>query len=110
MRSQKSPRLSTSTPAVGSSRKSTRGSVQRREREPGALADAGRQVLGPLALRLGEREALAQRAPALLERRAVEAVEAGVELDVLAQREALVEAHLLAHVADAVAHAARVAR
>ena len=79
------------------------------ERQAGALADAGGQVLGLLALRVAEREALAQRAPAALELGAVEAVEAGVELDVLAQRQPLVEAHFLAHVADVVAHAARVA-
>ena len=79
------------------------------DREAGALADAGGQVLGLLALGLREREALAERTPAALERRAGEPVEPGVELDVLAQREALVQAHLLAHVADPVAHAARVA-
>jgi hypothetical protein len=60
--------------------------VQRRQRQTGALPDAGRQVLGALALGVGEREALAERAPAALELRAREAVEAGVELDVLAQR------------------------
>src|SRR5207245_6659424 len=82
--------------------------VQGADREAGALADAGGQVLGLRALGLREREALAERAPAALERRAGEPVEAGVELDVLAQREALVQAHLLAHVTDPVAHAARV--
>src|SRR5207245_752845 len=60
------------------------------DREAGALADAGGQVLGLLALGLREREALAERTPAALERRAGEPVEPGVELDVLAQREALV--------------------
>ena len=54
-----------------------------------------------------ESEALAQLAPAPLERGAVEAVEPGVELEVLAQGQPLVQAHLLAHVADVVAHAAR---
>src|SRR5262249_15411957 len=50
-----------------------------------------------------EREALAQRAPAALQRVALEPEQAGVELDVLAQREPLVEAHLLPHVADVIA-------
>ena len=44
--------------------------MQGAQRQPGALADAGRQVLGLLVLRVAEREALAQRAPALLELRA----------------------------------------
>jgi len=79
------------------------------DRQAGALANRGGQVLGLLALGLGEREAVAQGAPAARELRAREPVEPGVELDVLTQGEALVQAHLLAHVADPVAHAARVA-
>src|SRR5438874_2348498 len=51
--------------------------------------------------------ATAGRAPPVLEFLARERVEAGVELDVLAEREALVEAHLLPHVADVVADAPR---
>src|SRR5262249_61633194 len=50
-----------------------------------------------------EREALAQRAPAALQRVALEPEQAGVELDVLAQREPGVEAHLLPNVADVIA-------
>src|SRR5262249_1243209 len=84
------------------------GSMQRAERQASALPDAGREVLRLLLLGIGEREALAERAPAALEVRAGQPVEAGVELGVLADREPLVEAHLLAHVADPVAHATRV--
>src|SRR5581483_11846052 len=62
--------------------------VERRERQAGALADAGREVVDALALGLGELEALAHRAPAPLELGAGEPVEPGVELDVLAEREA----------------------
>ena len=79
--------------------------MQCAERQAGPLPDAGGEILGFLALRLGEGEALAERAPAPLELRAGEPVEAGVELDVLPDRQTLVEAHLLAHVADPVAHA-----
>src|SRR5207247_7082492 len=64
------------------------------DREAGALADAGGQVLGLLALGLREREALAERAPAALERRAGEPVEAGVELHVLRHREGIAPGHL----------------
>ena len=99
----------TSTPAVGSSRKSTRGWCSVLSARPARWRMPAGRSSGCSRLGLAEREALAQRAPALLERRAVEAVEAGVELDVLAQRQPLVEAHLLPHVADVVAHPARVA-
>jgi len=58
--------------------------MQRGEREARPLAHARRQVLGLLALCLGEVEALGERPPATLELRAVESVKAGVELDVLA--------------------------
>src|SRR5262249_39751359 len=69
-----------------------------------ALADGGREVLGTLALGIGELEALAQLAPAALQWGALEPEQPGVELDVLTQREPLGEAHLLSHVADVVAH------
>src|SRR5262249_30379169 len=82
--------------------------VERGEREARTLADAGRQVLGTLGGGGAERESVAERAPAPLELRAREAEEAGVELDVLPQGETLIEAHALSHVADAVAHAARI--
>ena len=58
-------------------------------------------------LGLRETEALAHRPPAPLEIGRLDAVEPGVELDVLAQREPRVEAHLLPHVADALAHPPR---
>src|SRR5262249_56994044 len=77
--------------------------VQHAEGEAGALADRGREVLGPLALGVDEREALAQRVPAALQGVTLEPEQAGVELDVLAQREALVEAHPLPHVAAVIA-------
>ena len=81
--------------------------MQRGDGEAGSLADAGGKVLGSLLLERAEIEALAQRRPAPLELRARQAVQAGVELHVLAQRQALVEAHLLAHVADVVAYPSR---
>src|SRR5262245_10938080 len=83
--------------------------VEGGEREAGALADTRGQVLGTLGGRGAQREAVAERAPAPLELCAREAEEAGVELDVLPQGEPLIEAHALPHVADAIAHAARMA-
>ena len=106
---RRAPRLSTSTPAVGSSRKSRRGrwsvasarparwrmpAGRSSGRSPSASASAIRSRTSP------------QRSSSAC---ALDPVEARVELDVFADRETLVEAHLLAHVADAVAHAARLA-
>ena len=79
------------------------------ERETGALANAGRQVLDVFALGVQQIESFAHLLPTPQERRALEVVQAAVELDVLAQGEALVEADLLAHVSDAVTDAPRVA-
>src|SRR5688572_14679139 len=73
--------------------------MKRRERKASALTDACRQVFGAVRFDFAEREPLTERPPALLERLARETEETGVELDVLAKRETLVEAHLLAHVA-----------
>src|SRR4029453_15251401 len=77
--------------------------MQHAEREAGALADGRGEALGTLVLGGAELEPLPQRTPAALERCVLEPEQPGVKLDVLAQREALVEAHLLAHVADVVA-------
>src|SRR5262249_35501871 len=61
------------------------------EGEARTLPDARRQLLRLLRLRLVEPESLAERVPAPRELAPREPVEPGVELDVLAQREALVE-------------------
>src|SRR6185295_4347425 len=69
--------------------------MERAERQPGALADTCREIAGAFVLRLAKGEALAERSPAVLELGAGEVVQARVELEVLAQAEALVEAHAL---------------
>src|SRR5206468_2055900 len=81
--------------------------VERGQTEAGALADAGREILRFLALGISQIKALRQRAPAAFELHAGEIVEAGVELDILAQREPAIQADLLSHVADMVTHPAR---
>ncbi len=81
--------------------------MQGAQREAGTLAHSRGELARVLVLRLGESEALAERAPALLERRARQAVESGVELEVLSQRQPRIQAHALSHVADEIAHAPR---
>ena len=83
--------------------------MQHAERQPRALADRGGQVLRTLAFHRVQAEAFPQAAPALLQGGAVQPEQPGEELDVLAQRQPGIQADLLPHVADVVAHASRVA-
>ena len=102
-RSQSSRRATGSMPAVGSSRKTTRGSCisalpsarrcfQPPQEQPGA----------PVEVRPDVRELDRRVAPAP-ELLAAKAVDARVEVEVLVHGEVVVERELLAHVADALA-------